>query len=66
MTRVAFLLDPVTMLEEIKKGNFRLKKPEEKKEEKKVKDGNKTFVYFLSKLGPTSDRASAGEVGACQ
>ncbi len=47
-------IDKVTLLEEIKRGTFKLKKPEETKEKiaVKVKDENKTFVKFIN-LGPT-------------
>lgn len=38
----------VTLFEEIKKGNFKLKKPEDKKDDKidKAKEENKTFVSY--------------------
>ena len=42
------------MLEEIKKGNFKLKKPDEKKEDKKEKEENKTFVSFCRLTSRTS------------
>jgi hypothetical protein len=55
------------MLEEIKRGGFRLKKPEEKKvEEKKISDDNKTFVSSNNILGSTPERASSREMGICQ
>ena len=48
MKRVKFC-DLVTLLEEIKKGNFKLKKAEDKKDDKvlKTKEEDKSFVELV-------------------
>lgn len=55
------------MFEEIKKGNFKLKKPEDKRDEKieKAKEENKTFVK-LDKIGSTFERTGSTKMGICQ
>ena len=49
------------------KGNFKLKKAEDKRDEKieKAKEENKTFVEF-DNAGPTAARAGADEMGVCE
>ena len=58
----------VTLLEEIKQGKFKLKKPEEKKADKgvKAKEENKTFVVFMCDPGRPSPRECATQMGVRQ